>query len=893
VTAERSASAAAYRALLALLPAAFRDRCGDDIEALFLDELRDARARGPWPTGITWGRAAWDVVRRAPYEHWRWRGHRRRKERRMHSIIADLRFAGRSFARQKGATALVLLTLTLAVAANTTVFALLDGLFFRPFPFPAPDRLVNLNEKAPKWNLDFVGVNYPDFETWRTGTHSFSSMALYDGTSVNLADEHGAERVRGAIVTSQFATVLGVRPLLGRMFTAAEDRPNGPEVVVIGYGLWQSRFNGARDVVGRTLRINSRPYQVIGVMPPEADFPGDVRLWLPYQGDPHQPYQSYGGDGVGRLAPGVTVAQARLDLLEAHRRVWRARDTAQVVSPRIEPLRQRFVADFDVMGKALGAGVALVLLIACANVAGAMLARSTVRQREFALRMALGAGARRVARQLLTESLALAAIAGVLGTIVGVWAIRAIAFVAGDQLPQWVHLTFGFRTILFSVVIVALTALLFGLGPALQARRQDARDCLASGSPRGSATRRQRRLLDGLVVVEIALASVLLVAGGLLARTFASLRESDPGFRIEGLATFRVVLPSAQYPDGVRQQAFFESVVERVAALPGVVAAGAVTCPPLSCHQGQFYEAEGGTPSPDGANPVVLTLTSTPGYFATIGAQLAHGHFFAPREGGSAGSTPAVVNESFVRRLWPGVSDPTGRRFRAQGDTSATAWRTVVGVMKDMRHYGLDKPPRPTVVFSTRSMDSSSDRSSFAVVAHASGDPHALFAPMRAIVGDIDRELPMFDVRTMRDAVDASLTMRRMLTLALGGFAVIALTLAVGGIYAVLSYVVGRRRREIGIRMALGAQRGEVVRSVVLRGAGLIGIGLAIGLPVASGAARVIASSLQGVGTNDPLTYLAVAATLGLTGVVAALVPARRAATVEPTTSLADVSGQP
>jgi putative ABC transport system permease protein len=884
-----SLAGAIYRLILLLLPAAMRDRVGVEIERLFLIELRAARARGIGPWLGTWLCATWDVVRRAPREHWRRRGRRAPEEQSMHSFLSDLRFALRTFARQKGATTLVLLTLTLAVAANTAVFTLINGLFLRPFPFPQPDRLVYLNERAPKWNLDFVGINYPDFDTWRRTTHSFEAMALFDETSVNLADGTGADRVRGALVTYDFPTVLGIRPLLGRTFTPEEDRSNGPNVVVIGEGLWRSRFAGARDIVGKPLRINSQPYTVIGVMPSAAEFPGDIHLWLPRAGDPSQPYQGYGGDGFARLKPGVTVAQARADLLDAQRPIWRERDTSRTVTPRIDALHDRFVSNFKVLGKALGAGVVLVLLIACANVAGAMLARATFRQRELSIRMALGASGSRVSRQMLTEALAMAAIAGVAGTVLGWWGIRLLVLSVPDRFPQWVHLGIDARVVAFSIAIVGVTAVLFGLVPALQARRQDVRDCLAASSTRSSASLRQRRLLDALVVIEIALAAVLLVAGGLLTRAFANVRTTDPGFRVDSVATFRLALPSTKYPGGVTVRAFYDRLLERLRALPTVTAAAAITCPPLTCHQGNFYAAEGGTPSgPDGTDPVVLTRTATPSYFSTMGIQLLHGRFFSENEGAPRGMRPAVVNDLFATRMWPGVADPTGRRFRFRGDTASDRWLTVAGVVKDAKHYGLDQPMRPGIFLSTTIMDTTSSTRSFAVVVRTSIEPSALFPAIRAAVRDLDPELPVFELRTMREMVDRSLSLRRMLAFALGGFAAIALTLAVGGIYAVLSYVVGRRRREIGIRMALGAQRGQVIGLVVRQGAGLVLAGVGVGLPLAWAATRVLDSTLVGVTPRDPLTYMLVVAVLLATGLAATLVPARRAATVDPTVTLSE-----
>jgi predicted permease len=456
-----------FRALLSILPADMRERDGDEIEALFADEIDAARARGSHRLWWLMIASAWDIVRRAPYEHWRRRGRHRNEDSTMRSFLADLRFAARSFSRQPGATALIVVTLTLGVAANTAVFAIVDGLFLRPFLFPEPDRLVYLNERAPSWNLELTGINYPDFHTWRERVKTFDAIALWGESSINLADDAGAERATGLAVTYDFPKVLGIRPVLGRSFTREEDGPTPSRVVMIGTGLWQTRFGGSRDVIGQSLRINSLPYTIIGVLPREADFPGNTQYWVTLNGDPNQKGQSYGYEGIGRLKRGVTVEQARADLMSAHAPIWAQFDSAHVVSPRIAALREQFVTNFRTMGQALGAGALLVLLIACANVAGAMLARSIFRRREIAIRMALGASARRVGRQMITESLALAAIAGVIGTLLGRWGIRLLVAAAPDQIPGWVQLQASGRTVVFAALVIVLTALVFGLVPAL------------------------------------------------------------------------------------------------------------------------------------------------------------------------------------------------------------------------------------------------------------------------------------------------------------------------------------------------------------------------------------------------------------------------------------------
>jgi len=867
-----------------------RERDGAEIEALFAHESEVARAsEAPrYPAFVL--AAVWDILRRAPYEHWRRRGRRRNEDSTMRSFLADLRFAFRSFGRQRGATALIVLTLTLGVAANTAVFAIVDGLFLRPFPFPEPGRLVYLNERAPTWNLEFTGINYPDFHTWRERASAFESMALWAETSVNLADGSGAERVDGLAVTYDFPKTLGIRPILGRSFTKEEDGPTPSRVVVIGYGLWQTRFAGSRNVVGQPLRINSRPYTVIGVLPREAEFPGHAQFWMPLNGDPNQKGESYSYDGIGRLKPAVTIEQARSDLMRAHAPIWTARDSAHVVSPRLDGLREQFVSNFRAMGKALGAGALLVLLIACANVAGAMLARSIFRRREIAIRLALGASAKRVGRQLITESLALAIVAGLAGTLFGRWLVRLLVTFGSEQLPPWVQLQFGVRTIVFAVVVIIATALVFGLAPALQARRADVTGSLVGGAgTRASVGIPQRRMLDALVVIEIALALVLLAGSGLLVRAYATLRNTDPGFRPDGVMTFQIALTQAKYPSAVAQRRFFATLVERLAATPGVQSAGVVTCLPFGCHWGMFLRAEGAAPpAKNSSNPVVLARYASAHYFETMGIRLVRGRFFTDAEGGPTGPHPVVINEQLAKQLWPNVADPVGKRMIWNGDTVSTDWMTVVGVIRDVRHYGLVKPMIGGLYRSAFEADTTQEFGSLGIVARSATGEAAVVAAARAIVRELDPELPLIDVRSAQAALNRSFADRRTIAFVFAAFGGIALALALGGIYAVLSYVVGRRRQEIGIRMALGAQRSQVIGLVVRQGLRLVAIGVVLGLPVSLLALREISSLLVGVSARDPLTYAAAILLLAATAALSALVPARRAAGVDPKTALVE-----
>jgi putative ABC transport system permease protein len=737
--------------------------------------------------------AAFDVIARAPYEHWRRRNFQQaqnhRREQRMHSFYSDLRFAIRSFARQPGATALVVITLALAVGANTAVFALVDAVFFRPLPYPNANRLVDLNETAPKWGLDFTSINYPDFDQWRKASRSFEAMALWSGSSFNVSDGTSAERLTGQYVTYDMPLALGIRPVLGRSFTREEDVPKGPNVVMISYGLWQTRFGGARDVLGKSLRISSLPYTIIGVLPPNVTLDGQTSLWLPLGGDPKQVGQSYAYDGVARLKPGVTIEQARRDLEIAHEPIWRASDTTHTVSPRIMPLRDRFVSEYRTIGAALGAGVVLVLLIACANVAGAMLARSMFRRREMGIRIALGASNSRLTRQVMTESLLLATLGGIVGTLLGRTGIGLLT--AGVETPPpWLHLGIDARAVAFSVLIVAVTAILFGLVPSIPLRRQGQGALAATGS-RTAGSVPERRVLNGLVVVEIALAAVLLASGGLLMRAYSNLRDVDPGFRPDGVVGFRVSLPEATYQNGLVQRRFYETLIASLRAVPGVIDAGVVTCAPFTCHWGSFFAAEGAPAKPANAvDPVVLLRYASAGYFQTMGIKLLRGRFFDEHEGAPQGLRPVVINDVLEKQLWPDGSNSVGKRFSNRGDTAASRKMTVVGVVKDVRHYGLARPMIGGLYRSMTAVDSANGLPSLAVVAHTSGSTSALFASIRTTMRELDPELPLYDMKTMQAAVDQSVASRRAIALWLAAFAAIA---SVGGRRYLRGVVVRRR----------------------------------------------------------------------------------------------------
>jgi predicted permease len=878
-----SRSRGAYRLLLAFAPPWLRACHGVELEALFLEHLAAARSRGRLAVWLAWWLGAWDLLRA-------WLTHPRERrsapstdhERRPFMLGTDLRYTARWLVRQKFSTFLVVGMLSLGIAANVVVFGLVNGLFLRPFQFPDPDRLVYINETAPKWNLDVVGINYPDFAQWRQAAKLFDGIALFDEDSFNLADAGGAARIDGASVTHDFAAVLGVRPILGRMFSAEEDRPKAERVVVISEGLWRDRFGASHDVLGRALKLNGVSHAIVGVMPASVRFPGNVQLWVPMAGNPNQTFQSYFASGLGRLKPGVSIDDGEKDLLHTQQAIWDKRDRERVVSPFVRPLREELTRDFRTQAKTLLGAVGILLVVACANVASVMLARALARRKEMGIRLAVGASRARLARQLFIENIVLAVLGGAAGLALGYWALRLLIASAGTQVPQWVDFSFDIRIGLFALVVTGLATVLFGWAPAFHAIRGNLRGAMHEAGSGTTAGPGGRRTLSWLVGAEFAMAAVLLVSGGLLVRAYERVKNVDPGFNSDNVLTFMIHLPAATYESegGKRVIAFWDSLTERLSTLPGVEAAGVVSCPPLGCHWGTFYVPEGRPPLKAGeSNPVTLHRPASPGYFKAMGLRLKRGRFFDQNDVRN-GVPGIVVNETFAKVFWPDGSDPIGKRFKGAGDPKAP-WMTVVGVVADIRHYGLERPMRPGIYFPMRE-----GFNTMTVAIRTSGDPAAFTATARNALRELDAELPMFRVRTMEEALRLSMSRRATYSWLLGIFASMALVLALGGSYGVTSYLVSQRTREIGIRVALGAQGGDIIRSVLRASLFIVTAGVAVGIAASLGLVRLLSDLLFGVPPHDVAILAGTAALLFALAAAANWLPAQRAARVDPMKSL-------
>lgn len=798
----------------------------------------------------------------------------------MSRIVGDVRYAWRRIVREPLYSGLILLLMVVGIAGNAAMFRIFDGLFLRPLPFEDAGRLVDLDETAPRWNLDYTGVSYPDFLAWRENNRTFASMAVFTSGGANFASDGSAERVGFVAASYDLADVLRLEPEVGRFFTAAEDVPDGPKVALLSDGFWASRFDRDPAVLGTTISLDGEPYEIIGVLPPSARYVGDAQVWSPLQERPDSRRGWYLA-GVGRLAPGVTVEQARADLSAIHEGRIEERPVNEITAPVMSSLRDRYLGDVRLGAGVLLAAVGIVLLMACANIAGLLIARSLARHDEIAVRLALGAGRKRIASQLLTESGLLALIGAVGGTTLGLWGSSALVAAMADRFPPWVTFDLDVRVFAFTLGLTVAAALLFGLGPALRATR----GAHTAPGTRTTASAGQRRGMGLLVAGEVALAAVLLVAGGLSALDVWRLGRVDPGFRVSGVTSWSLSLPDVRYPDDDAQEAFVESYLTRLRAEPGVEHVAAASALPLGGHWGFFFVVEGAPPrGEDDPNPVVLNRVVTPGYFQTMGVRFLAGRAFDEFDGRGEGSGVVIVNETFARERLGGVENAVGRRV-APGTgvpDDDDDWLTVVGVTQDVKHYGVDEPMRPGLYQPWRQSPLSFIRMAMVY----DGSTADAVATARRITAVLDPEVPPALVATMGETMDRALWTRRATSWLVATFSAVALLLAVAGLYGVISFSVGQRAREISVRMAMGARHGQVLGQVFRQGMALVVVGLGVGLLAGAAAGQRLASTLVQVRPVEPSVYAGVAVLLLLVAALANLVPARRASRLDPMVAL-------
>lgn len=798
----------------------------------------------------------------------------------MRNFLADFRYGCRILLNSPGFAAIAILALALGIGANTAIFSAVDAVLVRPLPFPAAQELVVVWEEASHQSFPRNTPAPANYFDWKAQNTVFTDMAAMRYRSANLTGEGAPEVVLGRGVTANLFSVLGVQPAIGRVFTAEEDKGRA-QLVVLSHGLWQRRYGGDPAIVGRAILMNGEPYTVVGVMPASFQFPDrETAFFWPSGLDAEVTNRgSHFLTVVARLKPGVTAEQAQTEMQTIARRLEAEYPSSNTkIGAVVVPLREQIAGDSRTALLVLLAAAGCVLLIACSNLANLLLAKSSGRRREIALRKALGAGRARLLRQLVTESMVLALFGGTAGVALGYAATRLLEGLVPYGLPDS-SLAVDARVLAFSIAATAATVVLFGLLPALKSTRVDLNDALKQGS-RGGIGGRSRWVRNALVMSEVALAMVLLVGAGLMIQTLHNMRSAEMGFRTDHLLTLRTSLPAAKYPDQQRRAQFYEQVLDRVRLLPGVrSAAFAGNLPFTAMGNTKSYAIEGVPEPPPGHSQDTLYRPVTRDYLATIGAVLNEGRAFSADDRPTS-PLVAVINEHFARLHW-GEQSPLGHRIRLGGNAERTY--TIVGVVKDLRERGLEFPMKPGTYVLIEQADAGGG--AFLVV-RTSSEPLAQAKAVSDALWSVDSDQPISLLRSMDMVVEATLEDRSLEMSLLTVFAGLALVLASLGIYGVLSYLVTQRTSEIGLRMALGASTRQVTRMFVGHGLGLTAAGAAIGVIVSVNIARAMQTMLYEVTPTDPTIYLAVLAVLSAVALAACYLPARRASRVDPMAAL-------
>jgi len=815
----------------------------------------------------------------------------------MDTWLKDVRYAFRRLRKSPGFSLIVLLTLALGIGANSAIFSVVNTVLLRPFPYRDPERLVIVDHLYPSLNNLEAGASAPGFRDLRDKTAIFDGVFVMNGWSPALTGNSGEpQRLQGTRASGLIFKTLGVSPILGRPFTPEEDVPGKNHVVVLGYGFWQRQFGGDPGVVGKRLILNNEPYDVIGVMPASfRDFrgPAPSDLWTPLALAPDAFSDNRRTNEyltlVARLKPGISVERARGDMkaFASQLRAQYPNNYPTDWTLKLTPMSDKVSGDIRPALLVLLGSVGFVLLIACANVANLLLARAASRIKEVAIRSALGATRRDLLRQLMAESLLLAMVGGVLGLGLAWLGMRGLVALKPANVPRISELRIDGIVTAFTLGIAVVTGLLFGLVPALQASRANLQDTLKEGGRSGSADRSGQALRRTLVVAEVALALTLLTGAGLLIKSLALLQEVNPGFDASSLLTFNVAIPRAKYQSDTAQIQYWDRAIETMKAIPGVRSVGMTSTMPFTddWSTGSFA-VEGYQPPPDTPAPWGDQRIVSPGFFTTLKVPLLKGRNFTDQD--DAGGPPVViVDEEMVKRYWPNA-DPIGKRvtFNNPQRDSVVRWMTVVGVVGHTKHAGLDDKTRVQMYHPSHRYGFTSNSMSFAI--RSDGDPTRVLPAARAALHAIDPDVPIYDISTMDANIANSMGQRRFAMMLLGLFAVMAVVLASIGIYGVMSYSVTQRAHEIGIRMALGAARQNVLRMVMGQGLLLVGAGVLIGVLGAFGLTRLIASQLFGVRPTDPSTFVLVAVTLVGVAALATFVPAMRATRVDPVVALRD-----
>jgi len=809
----------------------------------------------------------------------------------MGTIWQDMRYGLRTLWKSPGFTYIAVLALALGIGANTAIFSVVNTVLLRPLPYKTPDRLVWLWETSPRNDIPKEVASYPNFNDWRQQNQSFEAVTAFTNTSPSLTGSDGEpERLPGAAVLGDFYTVLGVEPALGRKFLPEENEEGKHRVVILSHGLWQRNFGGDARIVGQQIGVNNNQYTVVGVMPPDFQHPNPearrpVEMWVPLavsdvmRNGRRSDFLSV----IARLKPGVSVEQASAEMTTiASRLEQQYPDTNSAWGVIVQPLHQRFTGDVRPALLMLLGAVGFLLLIACANVANLLLARSSTRLKEIAIRTALGAGRWRIVRQLLTESIVLSLLGGALGLLVAFWGIDALIALSPGNIPRLESVGIDRQVLLFTIGISLVTGIVFGLAPALTVSNPNLNEMLKESGRSSMDGGRGRRLRNALAVAEIALSLVLLVGAGLLIKSFLRLQDVKPGFNPENLLAVELVLPTAKYAENGQVVNFYDQLLQQLSQQSGVQGAAVTSALPLGGGGDTLaFSVEGRMLASTDRVPDAEARTVSPDYFRTLQIPLRSGRLLDERDDQNA-PRAAVVSESLARKYFPG-EDPVGKRITF-GDPQAADvnWWNVVGVVGDVRQSDLDEEPYAQVYRSYRQ----SPRRGLTVVARTAGSPLAMLEAFRTQVRALDRQQPLYNARTAEQVLDQALARPRFNMLLITILAAVAMILATVGIYGVISYMVTQRTHEIGIRMALGARPLDVFRMVLRQGLLIAVLGVASGLVAAFVLTRLLASLLYDVRSTDVVTFAGVSVLLTAVVLLACYIPARRATKVDPMVAL-------
>lgn len=801
----------------------------------------------------------------------------------LETLLLDVRYGMRSLLKKPGFTLTAVIALGLGIGANTAIFSVINGVLLRSLAYASPEKIVML------WERNVAGtrlqnlVSPGNFLDWQKQSTSFEQMAAVADTRVNLTGNASEpEEIKAQFVSQQFFPALGVQPMMGRFFLPEEDRPGNDLVIILSHQVWQSRFGGDPAIIGKRAIVSARQRTIIGVMPPGFHFlDNEVKAWMPLALDPGINYRETTGRYlrvVARLKTGVAAQQAQAELTGIAKQLEQALPKFQTGwTVNLVPMHEQVVGEIRPILIVLLAAVAFVLLIACANVANLLLARAAARQKELALRAALGAGRLRLVRQMLTESVLLALMGGLLGVFLAYGGIQLLIAFGPDNIPRLNEITIDPSVLGFTFAVSLLTGVVFGLIPAMQASRPDLNDALKEGS-RGSTGSRSATFRNVFVVAEVSLALVLLIGAGLMIRSFMQLQSVETGFRAENVLTMRVQLPRKKYGEPHQIVDFFRQAQQRIAQLPGVQAVGAISYLPLTGLASRDGFKIIGQPAPaPGQEPGTEVRVITPTYFQAMGIPLLKGRLLDERD--VKESRVLLINETMAKKYFPN-QEPVGKQIEVSWDGSGPD--EIVGVVGDIREAGLEKEAEPAIYWS----HPREPYSGMALVVRAPGDAARLATAVQKEIRALDPDQPIADVRTMKEVISRSIARPRFNTLLLGIFAAVALLLASVGLYGVMNYSATQRTHEVGIRMALGATRADIMRLVVGNGMLLTMIGIAIGMAASFGLTRVMQSFLFGVGATDALTFIAVSALLIAVALVANYIPARKATRVNPVIAL-------